>query len=129
MVSPGVGAHGVHFYGAVACRSWLADSPYRGRKSAKEPISQVVQPSPLRHTVLAARSKGDGGATGSMNVGEASSLRHVGGTRAEFERARRLSGLFPSWQVAFDKRLAEIWIGCVARTVNQLAQRPEIVTA
>jgi len=44
---------------------------------------------------------------GSMNVREVFRLRHVGGTRAEYECAVRLSGLSPSWRAAFEKRLAE----------------------
>jgi MOSC domain-containing protein YiiM len=46
-------------------------------------------------------------ATGSMSVREVFRLRHAGGTRAEFERAARLSGLASSWRGAFEKRLAE----------------------
>ena len=46
-------------------------------------------------------------ATDSMNVCEVFRLRHVGGTRAEYERAARLPGLASSWRVAFEKRLAE----------------------
>ncbi|MBI3777855.1 MAG: MOSC domain-containing protein [Gammaproteobacteria bacterium] len=46
-------------------------------------------------------------ATGSMNVREIFRLRHVGGTRAEYERAARLPGLSSSWRDAFEKRLAE----------------------
>ena len=47
-------------------------------------------------------------ATGSMNVREIFRLRHVGGTRAEYERAARLPGLASSWRAAFEKRLAEM---------------------
>ncbi len=46
-------------------------------------------------------------AAGSMNVREVFHLRHVGGTRAEYERASRLPGLSPSWRAAFEKRLVE----------------------
>ena len=46
-------------------------------------------------------------AAGSMSVREVFHLRHVGGTRAEYERAARLSGLASSWHGAFEKRLAE----------------------
>ena len=46
-------------------------------------------------------------AAGSMTVREVFRLRHVGGTRAEYERASRLPGLSPSWRTAFEKRLAE----------------------
>jgi len=46
-------------------------------------------------------------AAGSMSVHEVFRLRHAGGTRAEFERAARLSGLASSWRGAFEKRLAE----------------------
>ena len=46
-------------------------------------------------------------AAGSMSVREVFRLRHVGGTRAEYERAARLPGLASSWRVAFEKRLAE----------------------
>ena len=43
----------------------------------------------------------------SMNVRDVFRLRHVGGTRAEYERAARLPGLASSWRGAFEKRLAE----------------------
>ena len=46
-------------------------------------------------------------AAGSMSVREAFRLRHVGGPRAEYERAARLPGLASSWRAAFEKRLAE----------------------
>ena len=46
-------------------------------------------------------------AAGSMTVREVFHLRHVGGTRTEYERAARLPGLASSWRVAFEKRLAE----------------------
>jgi MOSC domain-containing protein YiiM len=46
-------------------------------------------------------------AAGSMNVRDVFRLRHVGGTRAEYERAARLPGLASGWRVAFEKRLAE----------------------
>ena len=46
-------------------------------------------------------------AAGSMSVREVFRLRHVGGTRAEYERATRLPGLSSSWRAAFEKRLAE----------------------
>lgn len=46
-------------------------------------------------------------AVGSMSVRDIFHLRHVGGTRAEYERAVRLPGLSPSWCAAFEKRLAE----------------------
>ena len=46
-------------------------------------------------------------AAGSMTVREVFHLRHVGGTRAEYERATRLPGLSSSWRAAFEKRLAE----------------------
>jgi MOSC domain-containing protein YiiM len=46
-------------------------------------------------------------AAGSMTVREVFHLRHVGGTRAEYERAARLPSLSPSWRDAFEKRLAE----------------------
>ena len=46
-------------------------------------------------------------AAGSMSVREVFRLRHVGGTRAEYERAARLPGLASSWRGAFEKRLAE----------------------
>jgi MOSC domain-containing protein YiiM len=46
-------------------------------------------------------------AAGSMNVREVFRLRHVGGTRAEYERASRLPGLSSSWCAAFEKRLFE----------------------
>ena len=46
-------------------------------------------------------------AAGSMSVREVFHLRHVGGTRAEYERAARLPGLASSWRAAFEKRLAE----------------------
>jgi MOSC domain-containing protein YiiM len=46
-------------------------------------------------------------AAGSMSVREVFRLRHVGGTRAEYERAARLPGLSSSWCAAFEKRLAE----------------------
>ncbi len=40
-------------------------------------------------------------AAGSMNVRDVFRLRHVGGTRAEYERAARLPGLASSWRAAF----------------------------
>ena len=46
-------------------------------------------------------------AVNSMTVREVFRLRHVGGTRAEYERAARLSGLSQSWRAAFEKRLFE----------------------
>lgn len=46
-------------------------------------------------------------AAGSMTVREVFHLRHVGGTRAEYERAARLPGLASSWRATFDKRLVE----------------------
>ena len=46
-------------------------------------------------------------AAGSMTVRDVFRLRHVGGTRAEYECAARLPGLSPSWCVAFEKRLTE----------------------
>jgi len=46
-------------------------------------------------------------AAGSMTVREVFHLRHVGGTRAEYERAARLPGLASSWRAAFEKRLVE----------------------
>jgi len=46
-------------------------------------------------------------AAGSMSVREIFQLRHVGGTRAEHERAARLPGLASSWRAAFEKRLVE----------------------
>lgn len=46
-------------------------------------------------------------AAGSMTVREVFRLRHVGGTRAEYERAALLPGLSQSWRAAFEKRLAE----------------------
>ena len=45
-------------------------------------------------------------ATGSMTVREVFRLRHVGGTRSEYERAALLPGLSPSWHAAFEKLLA-----------------------
>ena len=45
-------------------------------------------------------------AAGSMTVCEVFRLRHVGGTRAEYERAVRLPGLLASWHAAFEKLLA-----------------------
>lgn len=47
-------------------------------------------------------------ATGSVNVREVFRLRHVGGTREEYERAAGLPGLSSSWRAAFEKRLVEI---------------------
>jgi MOSC domain-containing protein YiiM len=47
-------------------------------------------------------------ASGSLSVRDVFRLRHVGGTRAEYERAARLPGLASSWRAAFEKRLAEI---------------------
>jgi MOSC domain-containing protein YiiM len=47
-------------------------------------------------------------ADGSMNVRDVFRLRHVGGTRAEYERAARLPGLASSWRAAFEKRLGEM---------------------
>ena len=41
----------------------------------------------------------------SMNVCEVFRLRHVGGTREEYERAAQLPALSPSWRAAFEKRL------------------------
>ena len=46
-------------------------------------------------------------AAGSMSVRDVFRLRHAGGTRAEYERAARLSGLASSWRGAFKKRLAD----------------------
>lgn len=46
-------------------------------------------------------------AADSTTVREVFHLRHVGGTRAEYERAARLPGLSPSWRAAFEKRLSE----------------------
>ena len=46
-------------------------------------------------------------ASGSMSVRDVFRLRHVGGTRAEYERAARLPGLASSWRAAFEKRLVE----------------------
>ena len=46
-------------------------------------------------------------AADSMTVREVFHLRHVGGTRAEYERAARLPGLASSWCGTFEKRLAE----------------------
>lgn len=46
-------------------------------------------------------------AAGSMSVRDIFHLRHVGGTRAEYERAARLPGLSQSWRAAFEKRMAE----------------------
>ncbi|MBI3575949.1 MAG: MOSC domain-containing protein [Gammaproteobacteria bacterium] len=46
-------------------------------------------------------------ATGSMTVRDVFRLRHVGGTRAEYERAVRLPDLSQSWRAAFEKRLSE----------------------
>ena len=46
-------------------------------------------------------------ATGSMTVREVFRLRHVGGTRAEYERAAQLPDLSSSWHAAFEKRLTE----------------------
>lgn len=43
----------------------------------------------------------------SLSVRDVFRLRHASGTRAEYERAARLSALSPSWRVAFEKRLAE----------------------
>lgn len=43
----------------------------------------------------------------SMSVYDVFRLRHIGGTRAEYERAARLPGLSSSWRDAFEKRLAE----------------------
>ncbi|MGA9032437.1 MAG: MOSC domain-containing protein [Sulfuricaulis sp.] len=43
----------------------------------------------------------------SMSVCDMFHLRHVGGTRAEYEHAARLPGLSPSWCAAFEKRLTE----------------------
>jgi MOSC domain-containing protein YiiM len=43
----------------------------------------------------------------SMSVRDIFHLRHVGGTRAEYERAARLPGLASSWRTAFENRLAE----------------------
>lgn len=47
-------------------------------------------------------------ANGSMSVRDVFCLRHVGGTRAEYERAVQLPGLSPSWQAVFKKRLREM---------------------
>jgi MOSC domain-containing protein YiiM len=44
---------------------------------------------------------------GSMSVRDVFHLRHVGGTRAEYERAAHLPGLASSWRAAFEKRLVE----------------------
>ena len=44
-------------------------------------------------------------AAGSMNVREIFCLRHVGGTREEYERAAQLPALSSSWRAAFEKRL------------------------
>ncbi|MBI3570958.1 MAG: MOSC domain-containing protein [Gammaproteobacteria bacterium] len=44
---------------------------------------------------------------GSLSVRDVFRLRHVGGTRAEYERAVLLPGLSQSWRDAFEKRLAE----------------------
>jgi MOSC domain-containing protein YiiM len=46
-------------------------------------------------------------AVDSMSVRDVFRLRHVGGTRAEYERAARLPGLASSWRAAFEKQLAE----------------------
>jgi MOSC domain-containing protein YiiM len=46
-------------------------------------------------------------AAGSMTVRDVFRLRHVGGTRAEYEHAARLPGLASSWRAAFEKRLVE----------------------
>ncbi|WP_424209125.1 3-alpha domain-containing protein [Sulfuricaulis sp.] len=43
-----------------------------------------------------------------MSVCDMFHLRHVGGTRAEYERATRLPGLASSWRITFEKRLAEM---------------------
>jgi hypothetical protein len=42
-----------------------------------------------------------------MSVRDVFRLRHVGGTREEYERAVRLPALSPSWRLVFEKRLAE----------------------
>jgi len=43
----------------------------------------------------------------SISVSDAFRLRHgSGGTRAEYERAAKVSALTPSWRAAFEKRLA-----------------------
>lgn len=47
-------------------------------------------------------------ATDSMTVRDIFRLRHVGGTRAEYERAARLPGLSSSWRAAFEKRWKEM---------------------
>ncbi len=47
-------------------------------------------------------------AAGSMSVRDVFHLRHVGGTRMEYEHASRLPGLASGWRAAFEKRLAEI---------------------
>jgi MOSC domain-containing protein YiiM len=44
---------------------------------------------------------------GSLSVRDVFRLRHDRGTRAEYERAVKLSALSPSWRAAFEKRLAE----------------------
>jgi len=43
----------------------------------------------------------------SLCVRDVFRLRHDRGTRAEYERAARLSALSPSWRAVFEKRLAE----------------------
>ena len=52
--------------------------------------------------VLAERAKD------SVSVSSAFRLRHgTGGTRAEYERAARVSAFSPGWRMAFEKRLAD----------------------
>jgi len=46
-------------------------------------------------------------AVDSMTVREVFHLRHVGGTRAQYERAVGLPGLSSSWRSAFETRLAQ----------------------
>jgi MOSC domain-containing protein YiiM len=43
----------------------------------------------------------------SLSVRDVFRLRHGSGTRAEYERAARLTALSPSWRAVFEKRLAE----------------------
>jgi MOSC domain-containing protein YiiM len=43
----------------------------------------------------------------SLSVRDVFRLRHDRGTRAEYERAARLSALSPSWRAVFEKRLVE----------------------
>jgi MOSC domain-containing protein YiiM len=45
---------------------------------------------------------------GSLSVRDVFRLRHDRGTRAEYERAAKLTALSPSWRVVFEKRLKEM---------------------